>query len=101
MGYAVEFAPLVRQLLASAEDLTDDDRNAVLDGVTEELGRDADYFLARSPLGHESLHFRYDYAHPTWETLFVFDFIVDASNRAVGVVTVVYGECRTESMTDD
>lgn len=98
MGYAVAFTDLVSDYIAAFPELTDDDRAAVVSGVRDELSRDADVFLASRPLAHESLHFRYDYPHPTRHTLFTFDFIVDASHRAVGVVRVVYVECATEPM---
>ncbi len=61
---------------------------------------DADKFLDKYPLGHESLSFRYDYFHTTYETLFNFDFVVDASAREMGVITVVFVECTTEPMRD-
>jgi len=67
-----------------------------VDGVVEELGRDADRFLALRPLAHESLCFRYDYPHLTEQMLYNFDFVVDASPLAMGVVKVVYVECTTE-----
>ena len=96
MGYAVEFLETIREYLANVAGLTDDDRASIIDGVIEELSRDADEFLAKYPLGHESLHFHYDYVHPTYQTLFAFDFIVDASYREMGVMRVVYVECTPE-----
>jgi hypothetical protein len=91
--YYVQFAPAVRDYLASVEGLSDDARAQIVDAVIDELGRDADKFLALYPLGPDSLHFRYDYPHPDGATLFVFDFVVDGSRMEVGVVTVVYAEC--------
>jgi hypothetical protein len=98
MAYAVEIRESIRDYLAAVPGLREEDYSAVLDGVTEELSQNADYFLEKYPLGHESLHFRYDYPHPTTHTLFNFDFVVDASQRGVGVVRVVYVECTTEPM---
>ena len=60
MGYHVEFVDPVRDYLGRVEGLTDDDRAAVVDGVIEELSKDADRFFALRPLAHESLCFRYD-----------------------------------------
>ena len=96
MGYHVEFAEAVLDYIAAADGLTDADRAAVVDGVIDELSRDADLFLALRPLAHESLCFRYDYPYLTRRTLYTFDFVVDAGHLAVGVVRVVYVECGTE-----
>jgi hypothetical protein len=98
VAYHVEFVDPVREYLERAEGLTDADRAAVVDGVIEELSRDADRFLALRPLAHESLCFRYDYPHPTERAIYTFDFVVDASHRAMGVVQVVYVESTTEPM---
>jgi hypothetical protein len=93
VGYDVEFVDLVRDYLEQLEGLTDGDRAAVVDGVIEELSRDADRFLALRPLAHESLCFRYDYPHATEQTIYDFDFVVDASHLEMGVVRVAYVEC--------
>lgn len=90
--YYVQLAQNVRDYIASAEGLSAAGRDALVGGVAEELGRDAEKFLTANPLGPESLHFRYDYLQPDDETLYVFDFIVDGTRMAVGVVTVVYAE---------
>lgn len=98
MGYAVEFLQPIRDYIANIAGLTDGDRATIIDGVIAELSENADYFLNKYPLSHESLRFRYDYFHPTYETLFNFEFIVDASAREMGVMRVVYVECTTEPM---
>ena len=77
MGYHVEFTDRVSDDLAAVPGLTDAERLSVVAGVTDELSGSADYFLANYPLAHESLHFRYDYIHPTTHLLFTFDFVVD------------------------
>jgi hypothetical protein len=92
MPYYVETAPAVLDFLATVEGISDEARATVIDGYIEERGRDADRFLALYPLAHESLHFRYDYAHPDGGVLYKFDFIVDGSHMEVGVVRVVYVE---------
>jgi hypothetical protein len=89
----VEFVEPVLEYLARVEGLTDEDRAAVVDGVIEELSRDADRFLALRPLAHESFCFRYDYPHPTPQTIYNFDFVVDARHMAMGVMRVAYVEC--------
>ncbi len=73
--------------------MTDDDRAAVVDGVIEELSRDADRFLALRPLTLESLCFRYDYPLIVGQTVYDFVFVVEASHLEMGVVRVVYVEC--------
>jgi hypothetical protein len=95
VSYYVRFERGIEDFLRTIEGLSTAARAAVIDGVIEELGRDADKFLALNPLGPESLHFRYDYVQPDGDTLFVFDFIVDGTEMAVGVVTVVFAECET------
>jgi hypothetical protein len=92
VAYHVEFVEPVLDYLERVEGLTDDDRAAVVDGVIEELSRDADRFLALRPLAHESLCFQYDYPHATEQTMYDFDFVVDASHLAMGVVRVAYVE---------
>jgi hypothetical protein len=98
MGYEIEFIQPIREYIANVAGLSDDERALIVDGVIEELSQNADYFFDKYPLGHESLSFRYDYFHPTRETLFNFEFIVDASAREMGVMRVVYVECTTEPM---
>jgi hypothetical protein len=98
MAYSVEFPQPIRDYVANVAGLTDADRAAVIDGVIAELSESADYFLEHYPLAHESLRFRYDYPHPTSHTLFIFEFIVDASAREMGVMRVAYVECTTEPM---
>jgi hypothetical protein len=98
VAYDVEFVEPVLDYLAGVDGLTDDDRAVIVEGLIEDLSRDADRFHALYPIGPESLHFRYDYPHPTEHTLYTFDFVVDASHREMGVVRVVYVECATEPM---
>ena len=100
MGYDVEFKEAIRDYIANLDGLTDADRVSIIDGVIEELSQRADEFLDQHPLGHESLHFRYDYAHPTFETMFAFEFVVDASHREMGVIVVEFVECKTSPMSD-
>lgn len=89
MAFDVEFVEPVLEYLAAVGGLTDADRASIVDGVIEELSRDADRFLALRPLAHESLCFRCDYPHPTIPTLLNFDFVVDAACRGMGIVRVV------------
>jgi hypothetical protein len=96
--YHVELVEPVRGYLAQVEGLTDADRAAIVDAVSDELARDADRFLALYPLAHESYCFRYDYPYPTGATMFNFDFVVDASHQAMGVVRVVYVEHTSQPM---
>jgi hypothetical protein len=93
VGYHIELVDPVRDFLQQVEGLTDRDRAAIVDGIIEELSRDADRFHALYPLAHESLCFRYDYPHATDQTIYHFDFVVDARHLEMGVVRVVYVEC--------
>jgi hypothetical protein len=98
MSYYVETAPAVLNYIASIPGLTDEGRASVVEGYTSELGRDADRFLDLYPLGHESLHFRYEFPHLEVGTLHTFDFIVDGSGMEMGVVRVVYVEHRERAL---
>jgi hypothetical protein len=91
--YHVEFVDPVLDYLGRVEGLSDDHRAAIVEGVSEELSRDADHFLALRPLAHESLCFRYDFPHATATSMYDFDFVVDASHLEMGVVRVAYVEC--------
>jgi hypothetical protein len=93
VAYLVEFVEPVLVYLERMEGLTAADRAAVVDGVIDELSRDADRFLALRPLAHESLCFRYDYPHLTEQAMYDFDFVIDASHLEMGVVQVAYVEC--------
>jgi len=93
--YHVEFVDPVLEYLARVVGLTDDERAAVVDGIIDELSRDADRFLALRPLAHESLCFRYDFPQLSGNTVYHFDFVVDGSHMTMGVVRVAYVECTT------
>ena len=54
------------------------------------------FFLALYPLAHESLCLRYDYPHVTQQAIYTFNFVVDASHQAMGVVRDAYVECVRE-----
>ncbi len=96
MAFHVEFDESVQEYLARVEGLMDADRAEIARQITDELARDADRFLRLFPLSPESLCFRYDYAFLTKQTLFSFDFVVDAVHQEMGVVRVAYVECSSE-----
>jgi hypothetical protein len=98
VAYHVEFVEPVLEYLSRVQGLTDEERAAVVDGVIEELSRDADRFLALRPLAQESLCLRYDYPHPTPQTIYDFDFVADARHLEMGVVRIVYVECTPQSV---
>src|SRR5438045_979440 len=93
MAYYVAISPRVEDYINSIEELSDAGRADLIDGIIDELGRGADEFLRKHQLGPESLHFRYDYVQPDGRTLFIFEFVVDGTHMASGVVTVVYADC--------
>jgi hypothetical protein len=99
VAFFVEFVENVLDYMSQIEGLTDEDRATIVDGMIEELSRDADRFLALYSLTHESLCFRYEYAHVVQPTIFNFDFVVDTKDSAMGVVRVAYVECRVETST--
>ena len=92
MAYYVETAPAVLAYLEAVEGLSALGRATIVDGYLDELGKDADRFLALYPLGPESLHFRYDYPYAEGDVLYHFDFVVDGTPMEMGVVRVVYVE---------
>jgi hypothetical protein len=98
MAYHVEFVEEVLDYLAGVEGLTDEDRAAIVAGMTEELSQNADHFLALYPVAPEALAFRYNYPHPTQTTMYDFDFVVSAHHREMGVVIVAYVEVTTQPM---
>lgn len=99
MAYDVVIERDVAEYIAALA-LSPDDQATVLREIVVELSENADKFLIGHPLAHESLCFRYDYAHPTYETMFAFEFIVDASHSEMGVMRVVFVECTTSPMRD-
>lgn len=98
MAYFVEFVDPVVDYLLQIDGRTDGDRAVIVEEIRDELSRDADRLLLRNPLAHESLFFRYDYAHATERAMFHFDFIVDAASLEMGAVRVVYVECTSERL---
>ena len=100
MRYYVATLPEVAAYLSAVEGLSEAGRDAVIDAYTDELGRDADTFLDNHPTGHESLHFRYDYYLADSGLYHQFDFVVDGTQMAVGVVTVVLVEHTAEPLDD-
>jgi hypothetical protein len=99
VAYYVEFVDPVLDYLGHVEGLTDDDRAAIVDGVIDELSRDADRFHALRPLAHESLCFRYDFPYLKDRTAYLFDFVVSAEYLGMGVVRVAYVEHTTETVS--
>ncbi len=99
MAYHVEFVDIVLDYLAGVEGLTDDDRQAIVAGVTRRLSESADVYLVLYPLSHESLAFWYHYPHTTQTTLYEFGFVVSAHHLAVGIVSVAYAEHTTQPIS--
>ena len=93
MAYFVEFVDLVLDYLDQVDGLTKHVRKKIVEGVIQELSKDADRFFALYPLAHESLCFWYDYPYPHDRKIYEFDFVVDASHLEMGVVRVAYVEC--------
>jgi hypothetical protein len=96
VGYDIEFVDSVLEYLQLVDGLTEDDRKAILAGMIEKLSQHADRFLTLRPLAHESFYCRYDYPYLTHQSIYNFDFIVDAQFMPVGVLRVVYVECTSK-----
>ena len=100
MAYHIDFVETVLQYIDAIQDLTDLDRDEIVNGAITELEKSADRFHALRPLAHESLCFRYDYPHATQKSIYNFDFIVDAWHADMGVLVVVYVESQVRHFAD-
>jgi hypothetical protein len=88
--YAVNTVEAVVEYLRDKSGLSPDGLRAVTEGYLRELGDDADKFLAKNPLGHESYLFEYDFVLFDGGRLYEFRFVVSGADRAYGVVHVLY-----------
>ena len=86
MAYFVEFVEPVLDYLDRVSGLTIDDRKKIVDGIIQELSKDADRFFALYPLARESLCFWYDYPYPHERNIYDFNFVAAASHLEMGVV---------------
>jgi hypothetical protein len=99
MGYFVQIGEEIHDYLASVEGLSNASRETIVVEVIIDLSWNSDTFLELFPLGHESLHFGYEYVQPDDNSLYIFEFIVDGTQMASGVVTVVFAECEIHRAT--
>jgi hypothetical protein len=97
MSYFVEVPPAVRDYLLDPDRFPPAVGQAVLDGAIAELADNADYFLRKRPVAHESYIFGYDYAvlDETTGVLYQLDFKCDGAAMPQGVVRIVYVDLDT------
>jgi hypothetical protein len=93
--YFVHVAESVEAYIRAIDALPAQRRQQVLDWCLDDLGREADHFLRRYPLEHESYSFEYQYAFIEGGLIYSFRFIADGSQMVVGVVQVIYVDYET------
>lgn len=93
MAFTVNIAQEVIDYLNTCERLTPADRARIIDGISDELGRSADQFLARNPHPFLPDRYGYDFALMT-EALEMryFIFACNADGHIYGVTEVLYVE---------
>ena len=97
MTYIVQIAQEVYDYLNACERLTPADRARITDGMSDELGRMADEFLARNPHPYLPNRFGYDYTQITEACeVRTFVFACSADGHVYGVTEVLYAEERPE-----
>jgi hypothetical protein len=94
-GYFVHVAESVEAYVRAIENLPEVKRQQVLDECLRDLSRQAEHFLHRYPLEHESYAFEYQYAFIDGDLIYLFRFIADGSQMAVGVIQVIYVDYET------
>ncbi len=97
IGYFIHFAESVEAYVLGIEALAEERRQEVLNACLQDLARDADHFLQRYPLEHESYTFQYEYAFIDGDLVYSFRFIADGSHMEMGIVQVIYVDHETMS----
>jgi hypothetical protein len=92
MPYHVHTDPGVAAYIADFEGISDEAKENLVDGYTNDLSLNADGYLASDPIAHESLSFWYEYAFLEGGFAHTFSFIVDGSRMSYGIVWVRYVE---------
>lgn len=99
MPYVVNTVDAVVEYLRDKSGLSADGLRVVTEGYLLELGDDADKFLAKNPLAHESYLFEYDFVLIDGDLLYEFRFVVSGADRAYGVVHVLYADHTTSPVS--
>src|SRR3954451_6315262 len=89
-GYFVHVAESVEAYIHGIEALPEPRRQQILNACLRDLSRDADHFLQRYPLEHESYTFQYEYVLIDGNLIYSFRFVADGSHMAMGIVQVIY-----------
>ena len=96
-GYFVHVAERVEVYSHAIDVLSEERRQQILNACLLDLARNADHFLKRYPLQHESYSFQYEYAFVEGDRVYSFRFIADGSHMATGIVQVIYVDHETLS----
>jgi hypothetical protein len=93
--YDVQTAENVENALRDYPGISEASREALINGYLTDLANDADHYLERYPTGHESLLFHYEFSFLDGGQCHSFTFLVDGSEMASGVVTVLWVDWET------
>jgi hypothetical protein len=97
VAFEVGVAPAVIDYLNACERLTEADRERIIEGIFEELGKGADKFLARNPHPFLPNRFWYDFGLMTEALEYrYFVFACSAEGHVYGITEVLYAEERPE-----
>lgn len=99
-GYFVHVAESVEAYVLGIHALSEERRQETLNACLQDLAQDADHFLQRYPLEHESYTFQYEYAFIAGDLVYSFRFIADGSHMAMGIVQVIYVDHESMSLSD-
>jgi hypothetical protein len=97
LAYEVNVSPAVIEYLNACDRLTETDRMRIIEGIFDELGTDANQFLARNPHPYLPNRYWYDFGLMTEELEYrYFVFACSAEGHIYGVTEVLYVEEREE-----
>src|SRR5436190_7924837 len=98
-GYFVHVAESVEAYIAGIDALPAARRQELLTACVQDLSRDADQFLHRYPLEHESYTFQYEYAIIDGDLVYSFRLIASGSHMEMGIVQIIYVDHETMSFS--
>jgi hypothetical protein len=97
VAFEVSVAPTVIEYLNNCDRLTESDRARVIAGIFDELGANADQFLAKNPHPFLPDRYWYDFSLMTEAREFrEFVFACSAEGHVFGLTEVLYTEERRE-----
>lgn len=95
MAYIIQTAESVEKYIHGIEGLSEEAKVQIVEGYLRDLGENADHFLERYPLAHESYSFSYEYALIDGGLIYSFRFIAEGSHREAGIVQIIYVNHKT------